>query len=243
MKGDSCPENWADLKWQHGGTFWVPKGDSFCVGTRAGSTHSSENSFSKMVPKPRCDQDGFQHQFTFGSVEEDREATHAPPPLTITICRKGSLTTSTITSNGIECEGLKVIARFPALAAAAAGEFDRVLCVSKGQTIRAGDECGEHLTFKFAVPQSAEQASGSAPPRVRICWGTGSKERFATLGVGDDECQDEDVMPPDSFFEAPSFLDIAASTPQGEAGTLAPLYELLDEARPCYSFICKNTKL
>merc|ERR1712232_27878 len=242
VKGQSCPEQWADLKWQHGGTFWVPKGDSFCVGTRSGPAHGQEKSFSEMLPKPRCDQEGFQHQFTFGSVAAIRDSTQSPPPLTITICRKASSKTSTITADGVDCEKLKVLARFPALDAAAAGEFDRVLCVSKGQTFKASDDCGEFQTFKFAVPQSAEQArEGSAPPRMRICRGSGAKDGFAALGVGDDECSD--TASPDSSFEAPSILEMAASTPQGEASTGAPLYELLDEARPCYSFICKNTKV
>merc|ERR1711879_8445 len=88
VKGESCPEQWADLKWQYGGTFWVPKGDSFCVGSRSGPGQPQDKSFSKMLPKPRCDEEGFQHEFTFGSVEDVLDATQSPPPRTVTICRK-----------------------------------------------------------------------------------------------------------------------------------------------------------
>jgi hypothetical protein len=186
-----------------------------------------------MLPKARCDQDGFQHQFTFGSVMENREATQAPPPKTIVICRKDQATIR-ISAQAADCYSWTVVARFSALAAEAAGEFDRVLCVSSGQSIRPVDDCGAQLTFKFAVPQSPKE------PSLKICWGQGAKAGFSTLGVGENECTDSSS--PDSSFEAPSLLEIAASTPGVEGSAGSPLYELLEEAKPCYSFICKNTK-
>lgn len=250
VQGEVCPVTWANLKWTIGGTMWVPKGDTFCVGTREGA--STELSFSRSLPRARCEGDGFRHEFTFGGAVEEKRGKFAGP-LTLSLCRKtysddGGAIISKVSFDPSACEavGWRPLARILAREAAAALPGDRVLCVKRlpggnaGDELREASECPGDTGWKlkFAVPGDSARAPSRVPlQRMRFCWGASASSGFSTLGYGHVECL---AHPVQMSFEAPAALDVAASTPAGGEES-APLYALVEEARACFGFMCPGT--
>lgn len=102
-----------------------------------------------------------------------------------------------------------------------------------GRGAEAG-QCNEEA-FSFAIPgQHPQLAPGKgtySPEALRVC---------ASGAIGG-ECDDP-------LFQAPSALDIAASVPRGHGGGdgeagghRGPLFTLVEEALPCFGFVCPAT--
>eukprot|EP00928_Gymnodinium_smaydae_P069890 TRINITY_DN5370_c0_g3_i1.p1 TRINITY_DN5370_c0_g3~~TRINITY_DN5370_c0_g3_i1.p1 ORF type:complete len:960 (+),score=230.47 TRINITY_DN5370_c0_g3_i1:249-3128(+) len=249
VKGEKCPEHWAGMKWVHGGTFYASPGDSFCVGSRM--TNTEGKSFSRLLPKANCAGDGFEHDFSFGMSKGAWKAA----PLTLCVVpgagAKGSEQASALLAaddSESACGGARATSglRFAARAPRKGGsEGDRLFCAARvggggggrGQfygDLREGSEtCGKD-ELGFLVPASVSREEGGTgagasdpPPRPRICaQGTGV--------ASGDHCSASAAI----AFEAPSALDVAASTPGPFALAKSPLYMLVEEAQLCFSFVC-----
>lgn len=110
-KGTSCAGKWNGLKWVIGGHFWVPKGNSYCIGTRRNGV--AEESFSRIMQRPNCGGDGFDHDFSFGPISDMYQASG----LTICIGRKNNDLYRISAKRDCHTDGFHHVGRFAALRA------------------------------------------------------------------------------------------------------------------------------
>jgi len=242
----SCDDvqEWAGLKWSFGGTFWVPTGTDFCVGSR--ETGSPETSFSRMLPKSNCGGDGFRHDFSFGEV--------GPGTVLVCIGTKGKINSEmslrVSTKGDCDADGFSDLIRFPARRVAATDTTSTAafcaLNTGLSDAIMKAGECRSNQTFSFIVPNgtalpiilSADAVVASAFRRKTVCIGSVGNSWVAALG---DECETGIWS---LRFQAPSLLDLIASTPRGPGGggnaAPMPLYTLVEEEADCSSFLCPD---
>jgi len=114
------------------GSFWVPPGESFCVGTRSGA--GEELSFSRLLPNSDCNGEGFKHEFNFDSVNDKHSLT------ALTLCIGHHRKNKVKISAKHDCSGgdWSLVASFPARTAEAALSSDKIFCViasDSGDTI------------------------------------------------------------------------------------------------------------
>lgn len=232
VASESCPLEWASLKWTHGGTLWVPKGTSYCVGTR--ETTRPEQTFSRILAKKNCGGEGFQHDFGFDAVEAEFSTTSMT--LCVGVSAERALRVSRhqgYCSQG----GGRTLLRFPVWPA---GDGDsknvgQTYCVVErdgvGDVILEAGQCGDAEKFAFTLPSYASigEAADAMHNRQSVCWPTDTTRKPA-VGKG---CEGTGVR-----LEVPSIADIAASTPRGGAEGSTPLYTLIEEEVPCFSFLC-----
>jgi len=242
----SCDVNqeWAGLKWSLGGTFWVPPGSDFCVGSRQ---DQAEASFSRMLPRSNCAGDGFSHDFTFGRLKEEIRAS------TVSVCigtkgkRFSEMNLRVSTKGDCHANGHTNLITFPARRVAAKDVTSTAafcaLSTGLSDAIMHAGECGSKQTFSFILPDylasptvlSADAVATSASRRKTVCISSHGNNWAAALG---DECEKGTWS---LSFKAPSVLDLIASTPQGPGGggdTPVPLYSLVEEEVDCPSFVC-----
>lgn len=245
VQAKTCPKRWADLEWQQGGALYASSGNAYCVGTSSPAGRAEGSAFSRALPKARCEGYGFNHEFSFQGVVEDKQ-TLRRVPLSITICRHSSGAAKVSTDHAAcAAEGWRLLARFAARDAAAATQRDIVVCVRRvgdtGDMFAEAAECSGDAGWKlkFAVPRLAAAAKIA---RTRVCWGRSAVSGFAALGVGSAECGAGGV--PSSTFEVPSVTDVAGSTPLLDGAASAssqPLYALVEEDQTCFGFLCPST--
>jgi len=235
--GEECPNEWEGLRWVHGTTFWVPKGNDFCVGTRSQGSFSSilswwaEASFSSILPESNCAKNGFSHSFTFGKAK----APDVVMPPSLCIGQKPNEKSKFRISSKPDCDkdGYVMISRFPVRTVQTETD-SHSFCVlrwkdrSLEQQILPSTTGCEKSSFEFWGP--VERKSGQADhPAVCFREGTG-------IGVGD-ECVRSGDSAGQVFFPL-SATDIAESTWQSGTSSQRPLYTIVEEESECFEFIC-----
>lgn len=232
VRGTQCEKKWEGLMWERGGTFWIPRGKEYCVGTRR--SRKEESTFSRVLAQADCgNADNFKHDFNFAGVAEQHSLTAA----TVCVGRKDDGTFK-VSSDDCQNGGLQLVARFAARNAPAAAVTDIVLCVEAallgGDVIRRAGECGSGQKLQFAVPSAPPipAPAGHERPgngeRLPVCIREGLIEAGKACSSAAAELR----------FEAPSLVDLAASTPG--SGGAGPLYTLVEEEVPCFGFLCPS---
>eukprot|EP00933_Yihiella_yeosuensis_P043733 TRINITY_DN3864_c0_g1_i4.p1 TRINITY_DN3864_c0_g1~~TRINITY_DN3864_c0_g1_i4.p1 ORF type:complete len:972 (+),score=148.05 TRINITY_DN3864_c0_g1_i4:120-2918(+) len=242
VQGPTCPEKWAGLKWVSGGTFYVPRGNDFCVGSR--QKGNEELSFSRLLAKRDCGGDGgFRHDFGFNT------AAHVASHASIGICiGRHESTKATRVSTRSDCnEGsFKELGRFAARSADKAAEGDKIFCVKSdddaGDIIRDEGKCGADK-FSFAVPAgsppTAKVGEGHLEQRSEVCVGFIEYVEHPVVGIGSECSRMQRVS---LKLNVPSVLDIVTSTPQA-GSSRPPLYTIVEEAVGCFGFLCPTVLL
>jgi hypothetical protein len=235
LPGETCPEKWGGLKWMHGGTFWVPEGKQFCVGTRETGdspvTVPGDPPFSMTLPEERCSQEPYTHKFNFGT----QTYTHTFGSFTLCIARKDGVSKVAVDPH-CEVNGFKRLlsfrVRLPKLAGSAEAQVFCVAAGTDGDVIKTDCDKG---SLTFSVPTESVASSFKL-----VCSGPSLHKKGVNLvGIGP-ECEDGPSKTVDVVvsFQAPSVIDVAASTPVG--GDAYPLYTLVDEDVSCMGLFCRN---
>merc|ERR1712232_530876 len=249
VKGEACDLKWANLQWLEGHTFYAPPGNSFCFGTRMiPAINGSIESFSRVQPGEYCGVEGFKHEYSFSSVKDYIK------PRSVTVCILRSTSSSaTRVELAPNCEKhkMKLMARFAARSEPDAHPSDLSICVRSGpdgDSLHTDFDCRGQVKLEFRIPRNRVTSTGSSDQAsLQIC--TGYKEAAApslqkknyVIGVGA-ECNELKTL---LKFNAPSVADVAASIwrSDGSAGGdswLPPLFNLIDEETPCFSFLCPD---
>jgi len=219
------------------------------VGTRR--SPNEDTSFSRLLAQENCGGDGFEHDYAFDSVR----LKHQLPTLTLCIGRGHSHHSRVSVSNDCNDGDWHEIARFAARSPSAALSSDILFCVmameGAGDVIRKAGHCSETEKLRFAVPGPDEASSRgvvSGPAMVQqrlpICVGQravtdGSGQHRPIVGAGA-ECEGE-LSEVSLRLEAPSLADLLHSMPSSGQG--APLFIVVEEEVPCFSFLCPNVLL
>jgi len=237
VKGQRCEKKWAGLKWVQGPVFWVAEGSDFCVGTR--QSLREDLSFSRVAKSSDCsNSDGFKHDFSFSaSVGEKMEYS------ALGVCiAQGNNQRLRISQRATDCsqDGYTLKVRFQARRPERAMRSDRKLCVQRGHSggdiISDDAGCAEdpkNVKFVFVMPASVvgDDPVSVASSRTRIC------VTETSVGIGT-QCEGPGKG---ITFEAPSWIDIAASTAGLGGSRGPPLYTLVDEDSPCFGLFCDST--
>lgn len=245
VKEKSCVGEWGGLKWgQSDGDYlklYTHPGWTFCVGTRNDPLQDSL-SYSRVLLKHDCGGEGFQHDFTFGTIP-DKLVDGIIGSFAVCIGRDQERRTRISKLNNCGSNDFRRVAQFAAREPSRAPGWP-AYCVTKGSqgdTIRPAGQCGAEELFSFAVPNtSPPPAEAPRDPalleRLKICV-DGNLNTRPGLRVGPD-CAG--MSNPSLVLEAPSILDTVASTPLG--GAVLPLYAYVEEETQCFSFICPITR-
>jgi len=231
--GKNCEDsaNWADLRWVFGGTFYVPPGDDFCVGSR--DRGAKESSFSRMLPQSNCDGDGFTHDFSFGQLVEQSTLVTG----NFCIGQSGVGTTDTrirVSAISQECSenGLTRVANFLAHVSSSIRPTlqpskDRSICVSQRSTSdeifegacnKSGDSDRPSLSLHVPGGEDEENILLGANPvllaearrRDSVCFGGREVNFSVSVGKSCDLGRGRG-----SFrLQRPSLLNIVLSTPR-----------------------------
>eukprot|EP00929_Paragymnodinium_shiwhaense_P108453 TRINITY_DN74773_c0_g1_i1.p1 TRINITY_DN74773_c0_g1~~TRINITY_DN74773_c0_g1_i1.p1 ORF type:complete len:977 (-),score=184.16 TRINITY_DN74773_c0_g1_i1:39-2969(-) len=259
VKDRDCPQKWANLPWEYGGTMWVAPGNTLCVGSRQGKQNAA--SYSRILRKPDCGGEGYKHDVGFKSIDQDKplpgHKAQPQAPLSLCVARKGKDTRIFRESDDCNSNGYETLVSFPALRIdGLSPEEYRFFCIvqkpsthgkadgllSTGNRDSLASLCQNKAGTTFALPKdvAAPQALNADQRSRLVCAGqeVGSIQ-ITALGVGEMEC--EGVAGSSRVhLVAPSVIDLAASTP-GVGSARKPLYVLVEEERPCSGFICPGT--